>query len=36
MTLSPDRMYGVLLALILLLSPGICSAAETYSLSFCS
>lgn len=36
MTLSSDRMYGVLLALILLLSPGICLAAETYSLSFSS
>ena len=36
MTLSPDRMYGVFLALVLFLSPGICSAAETYSLSFSS
>ena len=36
MTLSPDRMYGVFLALILFLTPGVCYAAETYSLSFSS
>ena len=34
MTLSRDRIYGVLLALFLLLSPAICAGAETYSLSF--
>ena len=36
MTLSRHRMYGVLLAFFLLLSPAICAGAETYSLSFSS
>ena len=34
MTLSRDRMYGVLLAFTLLLSPAVCVGAETYSLKF--
>ena len=34
MTLSRHRMYGVLLAFTLLLSPAICAGAETYSLTF--
>ena len=34
MTLSLNRMYGVLLALTLLLSPGICAGTDTYVLKF--
>ena len=34
MTLSRDRMYGVFLAIFLLLSPAICIGSDTYSLSF--
>ena len=36
MTLSLSRMYGVLPALILLLSPAICPGTDTYRLKFSS